>query len=69
MLAQRLSKDATIEPILSLAGRTETPVLPPIPFRIGGFGGADGLYDYLMAANIDAVIDAITLGFATSVMS
>jgi precorrin-6A/cobalt-precorrin-6A reductase len=58
MLAQRLSKDATIEPILSLAGRTENPVLPPIPFRIGGFGGADGLYDYLMAANIDAVIDA-----------
>jgi precorrin-6A/cobalt-precorrin-6A reductase len=58
MLAQRLSVDVTVKPILSFAGRTENPVLPPIPFRIGGFGGADGLYDYLMAENIDAVIDA-----------
>jgi precorrin-6A/cobalt-precorrin-6A reductase len=58
MLARRLSEDVTIQPILSLAGRTENPVLPPIPFRIGGFGGAAGLYDYLMAENIDAVIDA-----------
>jgi precorrin-6A/cobalt-precorrin-6A reductase len=58
MLVQRLSQDVTIQPILSLAGRTENPVLPPIPFRIGGFGGADGLYHYLMAKNIAAVIDA-----------
>jgi precorrin-6A/cobalt-precorrin-6A reductase len=58
LLAQRLSKDVTIKPVLSLAGRTENPVLPPIPFRIGGFGGADGLRDYLAAERIDAVIDA-----------
>jgi precorrin-6A/cobalt-precorrin-6A reductase len=57
-LAQRLSGDVTFKPILSLAGRTENPVLPPIPHRIGGFGGADGLYDYLVAGHIDAVIDA-----------
>jgi precorrin-6A/cobalt-precorrin-6A reductase len=57
-LVQRLSGDVTIKPILSFAGRTENPVLPPIPFRIGGFGGVDGLYRYLMAKNIDAVIDA-----------
>jgi precorrin-6A/cobalt-precorrin-6A reductase len=58
MLVRRLAGDVTIDPILSLAGRTENPVLPPIPFRIGGFGGADGLFDYLVADNIDAVIDA-----------
>jgi precorrin-6A/cobalt-precorrin-6A reductase len=57
-LVQRLSEDVTIKPILSFAGRSENPVLPPIPFRIGGFGGADGLYHYLMAKNIEAVIDA-----------
>jgi precorrin-6A/cobalt-precorrin-6A reductase len=58
MLARRLAEDVTIKPILSFAGRTENPVLPLIPFRIGGFGGADGLYHYLGAENIDAVIDA-----------
>ena len=58
MLARRLAEDVTIKPILSFAGRTENLVLPPIPFRIGGFGGADGLYHYLRAENIDAVIDA-----------
>jgi precorrin-6A/cobalt-precorrin-6A reductase len=58
MLARRLAEDVTIKPILSFAGRTENPVLPPIPFRIGGFGGADGLYRYLVAENVDAVIDA-----------
>jgi precorrin-6A/cobalt-precorrin-6A reductase len=58
MLVQRLSEDVTFQPIVSFAGRTENPVLPPIPFRIGGFGGSDGLYHYLMAKKIDAVIDA-----------
>jgi precorrin-6A/cobalt-precorrin-6A reductase len=58
MLAQRLSGDVTFKPTLSFAGRTENPVLPPIPFRIGGFGGGDGLCDYLVTENIDAVIDA-----------
>src|SRR5258708_13930519 len=58
MLAQRLSRDVTLKPILSFAGRSENPMLPPIPFRIGGFGGVDGLYDYLVAENIDAVVDA-----------
>jgi precorrin-6A/cobalt-precorrin-6A reductase len=58
MLARRLSADVTIKAILSFAGRTENPMPPPIPFRVGGFGGADGLSHYLMAENIDAVIDA-----------
>jgi precorrin-6A/cobalt-precorrin-6A reductase len=66
MLAQRLAEDVSIEPILSFAGRTENPVLPPIPFRIGGFGGADGLYHYLTAQHIDAVID-VTHPFAVRI--
>lgn len=43
---------------LSLAGRTAAPALPPVPVRIGGFGGAEGLADYLRDERIDALIDA-----------
>ena len=32
---------------LSLAGRTAAPAAQPVPVRIGGFGGAEGLADYL----------------------
>ena len=32
---------------LSLAGRTAAPARQPVPVRIGGFGGAAGLADYL----------------------
>lgn len=52
--------------MLSLAGRTRAPVLPPIPSRVGGFGGAEGLGDYLRAERIDVVIDA-THPFATRI--
>jgi precorrin-6A/cobalt-precorrin-6A reductase len=44
--------------ISSLAGVTETPVLPPGEVRRGGFGGIAGLADYLVAENIALVIDA-----------
>ena len=47
-----------IAPTLSLAGRTAHPVLPDLPFRIGGFGGADGLAAYLDREAIEAVVDA-----------
>lgn len=57
-LAQRLAGDTAFEATLSLAGRTRNPWLPPIPFRIGGFGGVEGLRDYLAAEKIEAVIDA-----------
>ncbi|MBC7580051.1 MAG: cobalt-precorrin-6A reductase [Tardiphaga sp.] len=57
-LAQRVAGDAAYQATLSLAGRTRNPWLPPIPFRIGGFGGVDGLRDYLAAEAIEAVIDA-----------
>jgi precorrin-6A/cobalt-precorrin-6A reductase len=57
-LAQRVAGDAAYAATLSLAGRTRNPWLPPIAFRIGGFGGVDGLRDYLAAEKIEAVIDA-----------
>jgi precorrin-6A/cobalt-precorrin-6A reductase len=58
LLARRLAQRDDIAAILSFAGRTENPKQPPIPFRIGGFGGVDGLCDFLLAERIDAVIDA-----------
>lgn len=42
----------------SLAGRTERPGPLPGQVRIGGFGGPDGLVDYLKVHGIDRVIDA-----------
>lgn len=57
-LARALAGRVDIAATLSLAGRTERPIAPPIPFRIGGFGGAEGLRAYLRAERIDAVIDA-----------
>lgn len=44
--------------MLSLAGRTKNPVLPQINYRIGGFGGANGLADYIRENNITALICA-----------
>jgi len=43
---------------LSLAGRTAAPLPHAVPLRIGGFGGAEGLAQYLVDARIDALIDA-----------
>lgn len=44
--------------MLSYAGRTEAPRTQPVPIRIGGFGGAEGLADYLRHEGIARVIDA-----------
>ncbi len=57
-LAQALANDSSIEAILSYAGRTENPTPPPVPWRVGGFGGVDGLKNYLVAENIRRVVDA-----------
>lgn len=57
-LAARLAGDARFAPVLSLAGRTANPKAAPIPMRIGGFGGVDGLKAYLVEEGIDMVIDA-----------
>jgi precorrin-6A/cobalt-precorrin-6A reductase len=57
-LAERLAGRHDLAVTLSLAGRTANPVAQPVPVRIGGFGGADGLAAHLAAERIDALIDA-----------
>lgn len=63
-LAERLHPKVDI--ISSLAGRVPDPALPVGPVRIGGFGGADGLRDWLVDNNITAVVDA-THPFAATI--
>jgi precorrin-6A/cobalt-precorrin-6A reductase len=57
-LAATVANDPRIDAVLSYAGRTESPTPPPIPWRVGGFGGIDGLADYLRKEKIARVIDA-----------
>lgn len=57
-LARTLAGRTDIKPLLSMAGRTEKPIAPPIPYRIGGFGGAEGLANFLRSEGIEAVVDA-----------
>ena len=47
-----------LDAVFSYAGRTEAPVPQPLPTRIGGFGGAEGLVAWLGAEGISHVIDA-----------
>ncbi|MEV4425911.1 cobalt-precorrin-6A reductase [Streptomyces sp. R-07] len=42
----------------SLAGRVASPRLPAGEVRIGGFGGVDGLVEWMAGNAVDAVIDA-----------
>jgi precorrin-6A/cobalt-precorrin-6A reductase len=58
LLGERLAKRSGLDVTLSLAGRTATPVPHAVPVRVGGFGGAVGLADYLTAERVDALIDA-----------
>ncbi|WP_338331893.1 cobalt-precorrin-6A reductase [Acetobacter sp. LMG 32666] len=44
--------------VLSLAGATRQPHLPDMTTRIGGFGGVQGLTDWLRHNAIHAVVDA-----------
>jgi len=57
-LARRLAGAENIRATLSLAGRTANPPAMPLPTRVGGFGGAEGLADYLAREEIDLVVDA-----------
>ena len=57
-LARLLAADGRFEPTLSLAGVTRAPRPQPIPWRIGGFGGVEGLRRYLAEAGIEALVDA-----------
>lgn len=54
----RLLAEAGIAATLSYAGRTETPKPQPIPVRVGGFGGAEGLAAFLRAQHVTHLVDA-----------
>ena len=58
--------DAGRSVISSLAGRVDNPRLPVGPVRIGGFGGVDGLREWLISNRIQAVVDA-THPFAATI--
>lgn len=59
--ARRLAGDLARRPgfdvLLSLAGRTAHPAPQPVPVRVGGFGGAEGLARFLEDADFDVVVD------------
>jgi precorrin-6A/cobalt-precorrin-6A reductase len=57
-LAKLIAGDNRFQPTLSLAGRTASPATPPIPYRIGGFGGWEGLAAWIKAEGVGAVVDA-----------
>ena len=57
-LARRVADEHAIAALLSLAGATADPAPAPVPQRVGGFGGPEGLAAYLDAERIDAVVDA-----------
>ena len=43
---------------VSLADRTTAPAAHAVPVRISGFGGAEGLRQYLTNKRVDVLIDA-----------
>lgn len=47
-----------IPAVLSYAGRTGHPKVQPVPVRVGGFGGADGLAAYLRENGVTHLVDA-----------
>jgi precorrin-6A/cobalt-precorrin-6A reductase len=57
-LAGRLAGRGGLRTVSSLAGRVRDPALPAGEVRIGGFGGVDGLADWLTAHDVAAVVDA-----------
>ena len=54
----RAVADAGLDGTVSFAGRVERPVRQPLPQRVGGFGGAKGLAEYLRANAITHLVDA-----------
>ena len=57
-LVALLANDTRFDAVLSYAGRTERPTPPLIRWRVGGFGGVDGLTKYLRDQKIARVVDA-----------
>jgi precorrin-6A/cobalt-precorrin-6A reductase len=57
-LAALLVARADVRVVSTLAGRVRRPRLPAGDVRIGGFGGPDGLAQWLREHNVAAIIDA-----------
>jgi precorrin-6A/cobalt-precorrin-6A reductase len=54
----RAMAEAGIPGTISFAGRVERPVRQPLPQRVGGFGGAEGLARWMAAEGVTHLIDA-----------
>ncbi len=65
-LADRLIDCESLTVVTSLAGRVRDPLLPAGEFRIGGFGGAEGLATWIRDTHITAIVDA-THPFAANI--
>ncbi|MBB3463003.1 precorrin-6A/cobalt-precorrin-6A reductase [Rhizobium sp. BK377] len=57
-LAAALAAREDLDILLSLAGRTQAPANQPVPVRIGGFGGAEGLANFLTTGGYHLLVDA-----------
>jgi precorrin-6A/cobalt-precorrin-6A reductase len=57
-LAAALAARSDVSAIVSLAGRTASPAPHAVPVRVGGFGGAAGLADWLREERVAALVDA-----------
>lgn len=56
-LAEHVAR-AGLSAVYSYAGRVSHPAAQPLPMRIGGFGGVEGLAEYLRTTGVTHVIDA-----------
>lgn len=56
-LARALA-EREIPALFSYAGRVTSPKPQPLPTRVGGFGGVEGLAAFLMAERITHLVDA-----------
>lgn len=57
-IAGALASSADVEVVTSLAGRVRDPRWPEGEVRVGGFGGAEGLAEWLHGNRIRALLDA-----------
>ena len=58
ILAGALAGREGVDVTVSLAGRTAVPAPQPVPVRVGGFGGAEGLARHIEAEGIELLVDA-----------
>src|SRR5262245_11322586 len=57
-LSRALAPRDGLDVVTSFAGLTDEPRAPAGRTRVGGFGGAEGLANYLRAERIDVLVDA-----------